>query len=255
MNEPRPLLMVSNDDGVNANGLKFLLKTLAPIGDVIAVAPTGPQSAKSSAITVEQPLRIIEYPAYDGVSVRAVNGTPVDCVKLGLHAVVPRRPDIMISGINHGSNAGNSVIYSGTMAAAMEACMVGIPAIGFSLLNFDPNADFSGCREFVENITKSVLKCGLPEGVCLNVNIPDLSHPEGIKVVRSARGYWTEEYVEMNDPHGRPFWWLTGRFHNIEPDNPETDEYWLKRGYVTVVPVRVDQSAHDCIDIVNDIFQ
>lgn len=247
-NNTRPLLMLSNDDGVSAKGLRYLIETLAHFGDIIAVAPDGPRSGQSSAITVDQPLRVTRHADWLGARIYSVNGTPADCVKLGLHAIMPRKPDLMLCGVNHGSNAGNSVLYSGTMGAVMEACMVGIPSIGYSLLHHSLDADFTECGPFITDITSRVMNGGLPAGICLNVNIPALVRPAGIKVTRAARGYWTEEYVDRIDPHGVPYWWLTGKFHNSEPDDPETDEYWLKRDYVTVVPVRVDQSAVDKIE-------
>ena len=161
---------------------------------------------------------------------------------------MPRKPDIMLCGVNHGSNAGNCVLYSGTMGAVMEACTVGIPSVGFSLLHHSLDADFTECAPYITDITTRVLAKGLPNGVCLNVNIPALVRPEGMKVARAARGYWTEEYAERTDPMGRPYWWLTGHFKNEEPDDPSTDEYWLDRRWVTVVPVRVDQSAVDEVE-------
>lgn len=248
MEGPKPLILVSNDDGVHSKGLRALLEMLGPEADVVAVAPATPQSAKSSALTVGEPLRIHHHPDIAGASVYSVTGTPVDCVKLALHAIVGRRPDIMLSGINHGANSGNSVTYSGTMGAAIEACMVGIPAIGFSLLDFGNDADFNGCTPVVRMLVPEILKVGLPEGVCLNVNIPAVKAPNGIKVVRAARGYWTEEYSEMKDPFGNSVWWLTGVYNNSEPDADDTDEYWLKRGYATIVPTVTDQSACAHID-------
>lgn len=241
---PKPLIFISNDDGVAAPGLAHLIETVSRFGDVVAVAPDSEQSGKASSITVNSPLRLIPVPSIAGAKVYAVNGTPVDCVKLGLHSLFEdgRKPDIMLSGINHGSNSGNSVIYSGTMGAVMEACMVGIPAIGYSLLHHSIAADFSHTTPFVERITSAVLEGGLPQDVCLNVNIPAKCVPKGMKVVRAARGYWSEEYARYTDPHGNPYYWLTGHFHNEEPDDDSTDEYWLSREYVSIVPVRPDQS-------------
>ncbi len=244
----RPLILISNDDGVNAKGLRCLIDTLRPMGDIIAVAPDGPRSGQSAAITVGKPLRITRHSDIGTVQVYSVNGTPVDCVKLGLNVIVPRCPDLMVSGVNHGSNAGNSVTYSGTMGAATEAAMVGIPAVGFSLLDFSPDADFSPCAPIISKVCSQLLAKGLTPGVCLNVNIPSTARPLGIKVVRAARGYWEEEYAEYRDPSGSPFWMLTGQFHNTEPDDPETDEYWLKRDYATVVPVNIDHSARELTD-------
>ncbi|MCM1110673.1 MAG: 5'/3'-nucleotidase SurE [Clostridium sp.] len=243
----RPLIMITNDDGIHAKGIRDLIEMIRDMADIVVVAPDAPRSGQSSAITVETPLRIHRHDQIDGAETTSVNGTPVDCVKLGLHAVVRRRPDLLIAGINHGSNAGNSVIYSGTMGAVMEGCMVGIPSIGFSLLDHRHDADFSPCRPFVREIVAKVLEHGLPDGVCLNVNIPLCGEPKGMKVAKAARGYWTEEYADYVDPHGHPYYWLTGHFHNLETDNPSTDEYWLARQWVSVVPVRVDQTAPSAV--------
>lgn len=241
-NTNRPLIFITNDDGVDAKGIRSLVAILSGRGRVVVVAPDGPQSGQSSSITVDHPLRIRRHSDYEEAEIYSVNGSPVDCVKLGLHAVVGVRPDIIVSGINHGSNAGNSVIYSGTMGAAMEGCLAGIPSVGFSLLDYSRDADFSHMSDLISGVVDKVLEHGLPDGVCLNVNAPAGSF-SGVKVVRAARGFWTEEYVAYTDPMGRPFYLLSGHFHNAEPDATDTDEYWLHRGEATIVPVQVDQSA------------
>lgn len=250
----RPLILITNDDGIHASGIEHLIRIAATLGDVVVAAPAAPQSAKSSALTVNAPLEIAEHPSIDGAKVYSITGTPVDCVKLAIHALLDRKPDLLLSGINHGSNAAVNNIYSGTMGATMEGCIIGIPSIGYSLLNHSPNADFTPLTPFITEITKSVLANGLPEGVCLNVNFPKGCVPEGVKVVRAARGRWTEEYADYASPHGKPFYWLTGKFHNEEPDNPETDEYWLARNYGTIVPIRPDQTAADKIDAIKSIL-
>lgn len=239
----RKLIFITNDDGVTAPGIRHLTSLVKDYADIIVVAPDGPRSGQASAITVETPLRIKEIEKSDGISIYSVNGTPVDCVKLGMHAIVPRRPDLLLSGINHGSNAGNCVVYSGTMGAAIEGCLIGIPSIGFSMLSHSWKADFTPCDRIVKAIVKSVLSNGLPQDVCLNVNIPAGCTPQGLKVVRAASGHWTEEYREYQSPGGRPFYMLTGQFVNHEPDSDETDEYWLKRDYATLVPVKPDPTA------------
>lgn len=255
MTNSKPLILITNDDGFNSPGIEYLIRCIAKSdAEIIVVAPDGPRSGQASAISVNVPLFIKEECSIDGAKIFRVNGTPVDCVKLAMHTVLPRRPDIVLSGINHGSNAGNCVIYSGTMGAVIEACMLGIPAIGFSLLHHSWEADFSKCGAIIDKITSAVMSRGLPEGICLNVNIPARCTPEGIKVTRAARGYWTEEYVEYKTPGGAPFYWLTGRFVNEEPDAADTDEYWLAQQYATVVPVRPDQSATDCIGKVRSIL-
>jgi len=252
----KPLILISNDDSIDAKGLRHLVDCVRSLGDsdIVVVAPDLPHSGQSSAFTVNAPLHIIEHPDYNGAVMRSVTGTPVDCVKLALHHILPRRPDLMLSGINHGSNAGNSIIYSGTMGAAFEACMQGIPAVGYSLLHHSLDADFSECTPFIADITRRVLDHGLPEGVCLNINFPAKVKIEGMKVVRAAKSHWTEEYQEYLDPHGKPFFWITGRILNEEPDNPETDLYWLERNYATTVPARADQNATEVIPTVNSIL-
>lgn len=253
--ESKPLILISNDDGFTSKGIAALAQIAQEFGDVVVVAPDGPRSGQSAALTVNAPLRVTQRPPISNAAVYSVNGTPVDCVKLGLHAVLSRHPDLMLSGINHGSNAAVNNLYSGTMGAAMEACLTGIPAIGFSLLSHDENAGFDYCQEHVRHIISTVLAKGLPRDICLNVNFPKDITPHGVTTVRAAEGYWSEEYADYTDPHGVPFYWLTGKFHNLEPDNPETDEYWLAKGYGTIVPIRPGQSATDMIPTVKTLFE
>lgn len=249
----RPLILVTNDDSVEARGFHHLIDCVKEFGDVIGIAPAEPRSGQSSAISVNTPLRVTPVERYSArnIPVYKINGTPVDCVKLGMHAVVPRRPSLILAGVNHGSNSGVNVVYSGTMGAVMEGCMVGVPSIGFSLLSHSLSADFTWTTPYIKKIVAEVLAKGLPERVCLNVNIPAHCRPEGIKVTRASRGYWTEEYRCYEDPSGKPFYWLTGHFHNLEPDCPETDDYWLERKWVTVVPVAPDMTAMSMVDTLN----
>ncbi|MDE6178905.1 MAG: 5'/3'-nucleotidase SurE, partial [Duncaniella sp.] len=228
-----PLILITNDDGYSSKGIARLAELVSGMGETVIVAPLEAQAGKSSAITAEAPLRVRSHAPVGGASVYSVDGTPVDCVKLAMHAILDRRPDLVLSGINHGSNASVNNMYSGTMGAAMEGCVLGIPSVGFSLLDHNPDADFGGADAVVTEVVGRVLAGGLPEGVCLNVNIPAGRRPEGIRTVRAAAGHWTEEYRDYSTPSGRPFYWLTGKFHNLEPDNPETDEYWLARGWAT----------------------
>lgn len=253
----RPLILISNDDGISAPGVHSLIDFLVGSVDaeIAVVCPDSPRSGQSSAITCDSPLKVNRKENYKGARMWSVSGTPVDCVKLAFHEILRgRRIDLMLSGINHGSNSALSVIYSGTMGCALEACARGIPAVGFSLLDHSLGADFSGCRDTVVSVVRNVMSSGLPDRVCLNVNIPAKCNPKGIKTVRGARGYWTEEYKKYLDPHGKPFYWLTGSFHNLEPDNPDTDEYWLERGWATVVPVCIDMTACDSISAVESIL-
>ena len=255
METSRPLILITNDDSINAPGILSLAKAVATLGDIYIVAPAAPHSGQSAALTVGAPLRITEQPS-DNVGIRCfvVTGTPVDCVKIALHTILPRRPDLVLSGINHGSNSGVNVTYSGTMGAALEGCMNHIPAIGFSLLHHSMKADFSLSIDYVTDITRTVLERGLPEGVCLNVNIPAKIRPEGIKVCRAARGYWTDEYRRYLDPQGVPFYWLTGHFVNDEPEATDTDEYWLEHRHISVVPVLADQTAFGALKEIAALF-
>lgn len=250
----RPLILISNDDSINARGVHHLCECVKEFGDIIVVAPDEPQSGQSSSLSVNRPLRITLHEGYEGATVYSVSGTPVDCVKLALHSIVPRKPDLMLSGINHGSNSGNAITYSGTMGAAIEACTTGIPAVGFSLLHHSLKADFSLSAPLVTAMIAELLRSPLPQGVCLNVNIPARVVPEGVRVCRAARGHWTEEYRKYIDPSGAPFYWLTGSFVNLEPDADDTDEYWLARGYMSAVPVAVDSTDRDAVAGLSERF-
>lgn len=255
MEQMRPLILVTNDDSVNAPGIHALVDILRNMGTVYVVAPQYPHSGQSAAITVDSPLRITELPdERDGVRLFTVNGTPVDCVKLALHAIVPRRPDFLFSGINHGSNSGNSITYSGTMGAVLEGCMNGIPSVGFSLLHHSLKADFTLSAPMVRHIAETVLASGLPDGVCLNVNIPAKVVPEGINVCRAARGHWSEEYRRYLDPAGNPFYLLSGRFISNEPDADDTDDHWLACRHISIVPVCPDMTAVGEIKKIASLF-
>lgn len=240
-----PLILVSNDDGIDALGVHCLIDRLTKFGEVICVCPDSPRSAQSMALTFWNPLRITRLKDYNGAAMYKTNGTPVDCIKLAMYAVLKdRRPDLVVSGINHGSNASINVVYSGTMGAAFEGCAFGVPSVGFSLTDHNPEADFSRCYPFIDSIVEGVLANGLPEGVCLNVNIPNTpTPPTEMRLVRSARGNWSDEYKEYTDPMGGKFYLMTGHFENFEPENTDTDEWCLKNGIVSVVPTALDRTA------------
>lgn len=246
------LILICNDDGIDAPGLRHLVEFVKDLGQVVVVAPDRPRSGQSAAITSGTPLTIKRHDNYMGAEMYSVNGTPVDCAKLAMHTILPHKPDLLLSGINHGTNAGNCIIYSGTMGAVLEGCTNMIPSIGFSLTNHSQKANFSACGEFVKSITKSIIEKGLPNGVCLNVNIPAGCIPKGIKVCRAANGYWTDEFKKYENPWGEPFYWLTGKFINTEPGNVETDEYWLQQQWVSVVPVAVNNSDVKSIPIIDE---
>ncbi|MDE5773045.1 MAG: 5'/3'-nucleotidase SurE [Muribaculaceae bacterium] len=246
----RPLFLVSNDDGYRARGVHELTRMLSRIGHVVAVCPEDAQSGMSMAITVKRPLRLRPISDYadsePDVEWYAVDGTPVDCVKLAMYTVVrERRPDMVCSGINHGSNSAINVVYSGTMGAAFEGTACGIPAVGFSLCDHSADADFGPMMPFVEATVMKVLSEGLPEGVCLNLNAPKVTDIVGLRYCRSARGHWTDEYAEMQPPYGLPVYWLTGRFISEEPDAEDTDEWALSHGYISIVPELLDRTAPD----------
>jgi len=238
----RPLILVSNDDGIEAKGVHELIDRLLRFGDVVAVCPDSPRSGQSMALTVNAPLRVTRTNDYHGAEMYKTNGTPVDCVKLAMHTVMKRRPEIIVAGINHGANSSINVNYSGTMGATLEGCAFRIPSIGFSLTDHSYEADFSPCLPFIDAIIKGVLQHGLPETTCLNVNIPNCGRiPSEMRLVRPARGNWSDEYREYMDPNGQKFYWLTGKFINEEPDNEDTDEWCLSHGIVSVVPETIDR--------------
>ncbi|MBU2652290.1 MAG: 5'/3'-nucleotidase SurE [Bacteroidetes bacterium] len=245
----RPLIFVTNDDGVEAPGIEALIKVMRELGDVKVVAPLHPMSGTGHAVTAREPLRLKLLEKIDGFEKYACTGTPVDCVKLGEQFVIKGKPDLMVSGINHGSNSAVNIVYSGTMAAALESAIGGVPSIGFSLLDYSHDADFSHCDAFIKKITEKVLSDGLPKDICLNVNIPAINGSEikGIKVCRQARSRWVEDYELRVDPAQKEYFWLRGTFELLE-DHPETDEWALRNNYVSVVPVHFDLTAHHFLE-------
>ncbi len=248
----KPLLLLSNDDGFDSKGLKELIETLRPMADLIVVAPSGPRSGSSGAITSQVPLRCSLVSEEPGVTVYKCSGTPVDCVKLALNSFVPRMPDMVIGGINHGDNSSVNVHYSGTMGVVIEGCLKGIPSVGFSLCNHDPDADFSATLPYVRLIVANVLAEGLPVGVCLNVNFPDVPDLKGVKVCRQTDGVWASEFAERKHPHGDVYYWMTGVYVNNEPDAPDTDHWALDHGYVAITPTQIDMTAYGQLKRIND---
>ena len=231
----RPLILVTNDDGITAPGIRALIEIAKDFGDVFVVAPDSPQSGMGHAVTIDATLFCDEIEVNKGVTEYACSGTPVDCVKLAVAHILPRRPDLCISGINHGSNSSVNVIYSGTMSAAVEAGIEGIPAIGFSLCDFSYNADFKSAEHYIKQIIGEVLKNNLPKGVVLNVNIPKLTTEEikGIKVCRQADAKWEEKFDKRESPHGRTYYWMSGEFKNLDKGQ-DTDEKALEEGYISI---------------------
>ena len=249
----KPLILVTNDDGISAPGLRNLIKVMNTIGDVVVVAPDSPQSGMGHAITINSTLRCTEVDLDGGPQKEyACSGTPADCVKLGVHELLKRKPDLCVSGINHGSNAAINVIYSGTMSAAVEAGIEGIQAIGFSLLDYRWSADFDAIASYVKNITLSALKNKISSNVVLNVNFPKLKEKQikGVKICRQAKAYWVEEFDKRTNPMGLDYYWLTGKFIN-QDKGEDTDEWALSNGYISVVPVEFDLTAHHAIQQLN----
>ncbi|MFC6266788.1 5'/3'-nucleotidase SurE [Frigoriflavimonas asaccharolytica] len=244
----KPTILVTNDDGITAPGIRNLVKFMNEIGDVTVVAPNSPQSGKGHAITINQTLTFEEINLEGPQKDYALSGTPVDCVKFALDKILTSKPDLVVSGINHGANSSINVIYSGTMSAAVEAGVEGLQAIGFSLLDFAWDADFSHAKEFIQKIVRNVLENPLPKGVVLNVNIPKLAASEikGIKVCRQANAKWEENFDERINPHGKKYFWLSGYFNNMD-EGEDADETALAEGYISVVPVKFDLTAHEYI--------
>ncbi|MFZ9777575.1 MAG: 5'/3'-nucleotidase SurE [Schleiferiaceae bacterium] len=245
-----PLILVTNDDGITAPGIRTLIHAMNQLGDVVVVAPDSPQSGMGHAITLHESLRLKPMSIDAGPQTEyACSGTPVDCVKLAVHEVLKdRKPDLIVSGVNHGSNASVNVIYSGTMSAAVEGAMQGVPSIGFSLLDYRWDADFRPVEPYLKQIAQNVLADGLPEGVCLNVNFPhaDKAPYAGVRVARQALGFWKEAFEERIDPYGKPYYWMRGDYHN--PDGAEDTDIWaLDRGFVSVVPTMYDLTAHHAL--------
>ena len=253
MLQKKPLILVINDDGITAPGIRNLIEVVNQLGEVVVVAPDGPQSGMGHAITLNDTLRADKLENNNEPQIEySVSGTPVDCVKLAVNVILDRRPDLIVSGINHGSNSSINVIYSGTMSAAVEGALENIPAVGFSLLDHNWNANFNPAKPFIKNILETVLDKGLPNDICLNVNIPKASTSpyKGIKICRQAKANWIEEYDARKDPRGRDYYWLTGTFENYDAGD-DTDEWALENNYISVVPVTTDFTAHHAIATLN----
>jgi len=251
MKKTTPSILVVNDDGITAPGIKALMDAMKDLGRVVVVAPDSPQSGMGHAITIGKPLRLDKVDIYEGYEMYRCSGTPVDCVKLAVNKIFKgKKPDLCVSGINHGLNNSINILYSGTMSAAVEGAIESIPSIGFSLDDYTLQADFSHCIKYVKEIATQVLQNGLPGGTLLNVNFPNISHIKGIKIVRQADAKWAEEFDERIDPHKRPYYWLTGVFQ-LNDGGEDTDVWALENGYVSVVPVQFDMTAHHAIPLLH----
>jgi 5'/3'-nucleotidase len=248
MNADRPLIFVTNDDGISSRGIAVLYNVVSEFGDVVLIAPDSAQSGMGHAITINHPLRLVPSDIFGKSEAYACTGTPVDCVKLGIYEIMHRKPDLIVSGINHGANTATNVLYSGTMSAAVEGAMEGIPSIGFSLCSFDTEADFSASKEIVRKVVKEALRNKMPEHTCLNVNIPasEKVDVQGIKVCRQAHAFWEDRFDKRFDQFDRPYYWLTGDFLDID-QSEDTDLYWIEKGYATIVPTHFDMTAYSAL--------
>lgn len=253
MKSKKPLILITNDDGYSAPGIRALIRAVSGLGELVVVAPDKPQSGMGHAITVSATLHISKI-EIDGIKGFSCSGTPVDCVKIAADKILKRKPDMILSGINHGSNSSINVIYSGTMSAAMEGAIENIPAIGFSLCDHSIDADFKASMEICRKITQQVLQIGMPANTCLNVNIPPVGSDliEGIKVCRQAQAVWEEEFDERVDPGGRTYYWLTGKFINHDKGD-DTDEWALNHNFVSVVPVKCDFTDYKSLNYFKDL--
>lgn len=246
----KPTILITNDDGYRAKGITSLIKAACAFGNVVVVAPNNSKSGQSHAITVKDFLRLTKVSEEDGLAIYRSSGTPVDCVKLAIQELGVK-PDLILSGVNHGINSSVSVHYSGTMGAVKEGCMSGYPSVGFSLDCYVPDADFTNAVKVIKKVIPQVLKNGLPKWVCLNINIPDVDKLAGVKICRQAHGMWKEDFDKRKDPHGQNYYWLKGAYELHETKAQDTDEWALRNAYASIVPTTVDTTAYHLLDEVS----
>lgn len=243
-----PLILISNDDGYRAKGIRELEQVATEYGHVVVMAPDSPRSGFATAITSEQPVSYKKISETDNLEVYSCTGTPADCIKLALLELAPQTPDIIISGVNHGSNAGINAHYSGTMGAVFEGCMKRIPSVGFSLCNHRPDADFTPLLPWIGKIISEVLKNRLPEGVCLNVNFPEQAPYKGLKVCTQDIGVWENEWYKTPiPPRNKEVFWITGSYRSLKKDDEATDNWALDHGYIAATPLQIDMTAYSAI--------
>ena len=243
------LILITNDDGYSSKGIKALINAVKNLGKILIVAPDSPQSGMGHAISVNKPIRCYKTNFFDSVEAYCCTGTPVDCIKMGLYLLKDKKPDLILSGINHGSNVSTNILYSGTMSAAVEGALSGIPSVGYSLTDYSEDADFQYSEKIVQIISKKVIKESLKKGTCLNVNIPNVKENQikGIKVCRQGRAFWDDTFDHRKDPLGKDYYWLTGSFSSKE-QALDTDINYLENNYVTIVPTQFDMTCHDSVD-------
>jgi 5'-nucleotidase len=252
MKNSKPLILISNDDGYHAKGINCLIEWVRDFGDVIVCAPERARSGFACAFSATTPLTMKLRRKMEGVEVWSCSGTPVDCVKMALEELCPRKPDLVIGGINHGDNASVNTHYSGTMGVTMEGCMKYIPSVAFSLCDHRDDADFEPLRPYVRKMVQRVLNEGLPQGVCLNINFPLVNAFRGVKVCRMAKGTWSSEVTRCRHPRGYDYWWMVGTYTNDEPEAVDTDNWALSNGYIAITPTQIDVTAYEMLDKMKD---
>ena len=240
----KPLILISNDDGYQAKGIRSLVAMLEDMADIIVCAPDSARSGFSCAFSATTPLTLTLREKRDNVTVYSCNGAPVDCVKMALMNICTRRPDMIIGGINHGDNASVNAHYSGTMGVTLEGCLKYIPSVAYSLCDHREDADFEPLRPYVRKFTEKVLTEGLPKGICLNINFPVAQQFKGVKVCRMGLGSWQNETIQCHHPRGYDYWWMVGHYHNDEPEATDTDRWALDNGYVAITPTQIDLTAY-----------
>ena len=248
METKKPLILISNDDGYQAKGINELIRMVRDYGDVLVCAPDGPRSGQACAFSATVPLTLTLKHQESGVQIWACNGSPVDCVKMALAELSPRKPDLVIGGINHGDNASVNTHYSGTMGVTLEGCMKYIPSIAFSICDYRADADFTPLEPYIRKMTQQVLAEGLPQGVCMNVNFPVVTTYKGVRICRMSRGTWLNEVTRCHHPRGYDYWWMVGHYRNDEPEAEDTDRWALDNGYVAITPTRVDVTAYEAME-------
>ncbi len=254
MENIRPYLLISNDDGYTAKGINFLIETLAPVADLLVVAPDSPRSGMGCAITPTLPLRYDLVREEEGLKVYSCSGTPVDCVKLALNLLVERQPDLIIGGINHGDNSSVNSHYSGTMGVATEGALQGYPSVAFSLCDHKANADFTPLKPYLIDFVFKAIAVGLPPFTCLNINFPKLRKFKGVRICRMAKSRWVKEIVKRKHPYGIDYCWLVGNCEELEPDAQDTDRWALANGYVAVTPTQLDNTAYELVEVLKSVM-
>lgn len=261
MEDKKPLILISNDDGYQAKGICCLVEMVKPLADIIVCAPDGARSGMACAFSATIPLMLTLKHEEPGLQVWSCNGTPVDCVKMALAELChDRRPDLIIGGINHGDNASVNTHYSGTMGVVMEGCMKYIPSVAYSLCDYRADADFSPLTPYIRQFTQQVLDHGLPRGVCLNINFPllhesgEYSNYRGVRICRMAYGTWGNEVTKFRHPRGYDYWWMVGFYTNDEPEAEDTDNWALQHGFIAITPTRMDVTAYEAMDSLKSVF-